>query len=662
MNKFKSFFSSIKEPQIKIFCIVSLLVFCFFIAFNYYPLTFGFWETAEIYKNFLPTKKPWIIFSIPEDPVLFGPFNTFGYAGLAVSRYISDYLGHSVSNIRLPSIIYGLISLLLFYVILNRWFNWKVAFISTFILSTNHYFFIFQHFLLSPMITLTTILFCIERFQNLLKRNTNFSIITFGFACALACLNYWTSRWCMLGILFFYVIDFEKFSSINLKSYYFFTNQKRLKNFFLVITSMVFFLILLFPGNLFLLFTTDFIYPSLRIGEFSDDANKTFYNFFHNIKYYLTFFIFNISNHASDLLVYVPRQIENVIILFFTLIGIVICILKKNVYSFFFVFFIFIITLVPPFISETSNTINFESSTSLTIHRVFFTIPFICLIAVLGFYEVFNLIFKINNISKIIFPLLIIIFFIFRSYSFFIELNESKNLTNSYNYEFTSPANSEGIKKVIDVNHNTQREYHYNQTYFFKLAQHISQKLESTKNESNKKNFIYISAEMFTPFKYSTGGGLVPFKGHPYYFPMFLTFYLQELGLNVSYLVKSNETKESFFRKAINVINRFDENKHLPNEILFSKDIYPRNEKQLMILKFSNKIVRTLDNYKFGQNILNFMKNDEINTGNQIIVNEYLINKTSRKKPDYIIIVNKEQLDAIKDHNEYKLVLSMPSL
>ena len=90
-----SFFSRIKESQIKFFFIISLLGFCFFIAFNNHPLTFGFWETAEIYKNFLPTKKPWMVFSIPEDPVLFGPWNTFGYAGLGLSRYISDFFQYN---------------------------------------------------------------------------------------------------------------------------------------------------------------------------------------------------------------------------------------------------------------------------------------------------------------------------------------------------------------------------------------------------------------------------------------------------------------------------------------------------------------------------------------------------------------------------------------
>ena len=137
---------------------------------------------------------------------------------------------------------------------------------------------------------------------------------------------------------------------------------------------------------------------------------------------------------------------------------------------------------------------------------------------------------------------------------------------------------------------------------------------------------------MYTPSNYVTGGGSVPFKGDPYYFPMFLTFYLQELGTGVSYLVKTDEIKESFFKKTIEVIDRYEKNKHLSNETLFSTKLYPRNEKQIMILKIANKIVRTLDNFKLGQSLLTFMRNDSINYDNQYFVNGYIINKTSHKK------------------------------
>ena len=103
------------------------------------------------------------------------------------------------------------------------------------------------------MLTVATILFTIERFQILLKNDSKFSIFSFGFACALTTLNYWTGRWCMLSILFFYLIDFEKFSFLKYKSYIYFTNFKRIKTILFVLLSTIFILTIFYPGNIFLL-------------------------------------------------------------------------------------------------------------------------------------------------------------------------------------------------------------------------------------------------------------------------------------------------------------------------------------------------------------------------------------------------------------------------
>ena len=189
---------NIKTVEAKYVSISLLLLIVLFLAFNHYPPTISLYGGAEIYKDFIPTHNPPLIFSISEDPSTTGPFNSFGYAALMLSRYISDYLGHSLSNIRLPSMIYGLIALFLFYVVVNRWFYWKVALVSTFLLATNQHFLMFQHFLLPQMVTLASILFCIERFQNLLTNNSKFAILSFGFACALTTLNYWTKVFCLM--------------------------------------------------------------------------------------------------------------------------------------------------------------------------------------------------------------------------------------------------------------------------------------------------------------------------------------------------------------------------------------------------------------------------------------------------------------------------------
>ena len=161
---------NINNVKIKYLLIVLLILTSLFLAFNQYPPILNIFEVLEIYRDFIPTHNPPLVFSISEDPSTYAPLSTFGYAALKISRYISDYLGHSLSNVRLPSAVYGLVALFLLYVIVNRCFEWKVALVLTFLLATNQYFLMFQHFLLPHLVTLTSILFCIERFQNPLDK------------------------------------------------------------------------------------------------------------------------------------------------------------------------------------------------------------------------------------------------------------------------------------------------------------------------------------------------------------------------------------------------------------------------------------------------------------------------------------------------------------
>ena len=99
-------FLNIKRKKNKYFLLSLLILFSIFLAFNHYPPVISLFESVIIYKDFLPTSTPLLVLSISEDPSTTGPFNTFGYAFLMMSRYIADIFGHSLSNIRLPSVIF----------------------------------------------------------------------------------------------------------------------------------------------------------------------------------------------------------------------------------------------------------------------------------------------------------------------------------------------------------------------------------------------------------------------------------------------------------------------------------------------------------------------------------------------------------------------------
>ena len=93
--------------------------------------------------DFLPIDKRMLVFSISEDPVTSGHFNnSFGYAFLIISRYISDIFGYNLSIIHYHLLFTVLYPYCFFYII-KKWLNSKVAFLTIFLLSTNEYFFNF---------------------------------------------------------------------------------------------------------------------------------------------------------------------------------------------------------------------------------------------------------------------------------------------------------------------------------------------------------------------------------------------------------------------------------------------------------------------------------------------------------------------------------------
>ena len=648
----------INEVFTKYILLSILVLLCLFLAFNHHPPILSNFEIVEIYDIFLPTKKPPLIFAVSEDPVTNSTQGTFDYAALVVSRYVSDYIGHSVSNVKLPSVIYSLIALFLFYTITNRFFDWKIALISTLLLSTNQYFLMFQHFLMVHMVTLTTILFCIERFQNLNTKKNRFAIVSFGFACALTTLQYWMGRWCMMSILFFYLLDFEKFSIFKYRSYLHFTNWQRIKTILLVFLCMIAILTIVYPANILTLFNSDFIFPSSRVGEFSNEISRSFYNVWINLLLFFKHFIFDRSNYPSHIMVNSSYPAENIIIFFLSILGIIISLIRKISYSILFVLFIFFITFFPQLLSETFVSAETgDISSTINSGRVLFFIPFACIMAVLGIRYIYTYFASNSYLAKPVFIFLIGLFFCFRLYGYFAEINRFNNeIVNSYKIDFTQPAPVDNIDTPSHARFNIPtRGLHYNQVYYYQIAQFILNHLEKTTSTSNSTKLLYVPAEIYTPSKYK----MLP-EGYPYYFPMFLTFYLQEQGINVSYLVKKKDIKERFLKKVIEVLDRYKQGKNLSPDNTLPAVYYPRTKIQEKSVKMFINIINWIESFKKGKKWLDSIREQTNHSPNMFSIGDYFVNVTSNKSPDHLIITNLEELDLIKEQYDYELALSMP--
>ena len=150
--------------------------------------------------------------------------------------------------------------------------------------------------------------------------------------------------------------------------------------------------------------------------------------------------------------------------------------------------------------------------------------------------------------------------------------NRFQTYINSYNFDFTKKAIEKELSdKDLEYGRFTREDLlglHVNQIYFYNLAKHVAKKTEKYRKDTNKIKLIYIPENYYTP-NYPQHGGGVPEKNSPYYFQMFLTFYLQERGINVSYLVNQQDVKGGLIYRIINVVDHYDVRKNNP-------DLYPR--------------------------------------------------------------------------------------
>ena len=302
------------------------------------------------------------------------------------------------------------------------------------------------------------------------------------------------------------------------------------------------------------------------------------------------------------------------------------------------------------------------SSSNINSGRVIFAIPFICIVAALGIRYIYAYGIARNYSLRSVFILLISVFFCFRIYGYFSEIERFKTYINSYKIDFSQPAISQDDVSQI-TRHKPRHRYMYDQIYYYRLTQYVSNHLETLTLNSNSINLLYIPAKIYTPFMFVVAAMPGPGTGknvYPYFFPMYLTFYLQEKGVNVSYLVKKEDIRETFLKKALKVIERYKLGKNIDPGDTESAGHYPRNKKQEEIVKMFVVIIDWIESYKMGKKWLNSIREQTSYNSNMSPIGDYFINITSNKVPDYLIITTKEELDHVQKQTDYALVLSLP--
>ena len=634
---------------------IFLILLIIYVTSINYPQLISYWESGIMYRSFLPTVKslPFLAIHISGDTADF--HGIIGYTLLRTpSRWLADLLGHSISNIRIVSVFYGLISIILLFIITKRYFGKGTAIISSSLLITNLHFVTFQNLLLPQTLTMASILFCVERFLNFNSKQSKFSAISLGLALALASIHYVIGRICVVSIMILCLIDykccFHKFKNI--------VTKKSLSNFTIVLLSTIIFLTLFYPLNIFRFFTTEFIFTVQKPAADLDSSFFSLAVLFHNIKFFFYYFIFGSqeNNYSSNILIDIPFSLVSIITFIFFIYGFVLSIFDiKNINKFIFIYLGGIIFLA---ILQTGVILDapFEISSNMAPNRTYFLVPFIIVLSSLGLMSIYKHIKQYGELVKKFCILLFVGLIISRLYFFIDEANRFQTYINGYNFDFTKKAMDKKVSKEdMEYNRRTledQLALHVNQIYFYNLAKHVAKKTEKYRKDTNKIKLIYIPENYYTPNYLQHGGGH-PEKNSPYYFRMFLTFYLQERGINVSYLVNQQDVKGGLIYRIINVVDHYEVRKDNPG-------LYPKNKSQQNTVIKAKKVISWIESYKWGENLIQSIRQQKNINSKSKIIGDYFINTTSHKDPEYLILSNTRELGAAKQLKDAKIVLVMP--
>ena len=639
--------------------IIILFVLFVFITAQGHPKILGKWEGSVIYNIFNPSKLPNLFPIIQKGADSVGNHG-FAYNLLALTRIIADHSEHSITAIKILPIVYGFITLCLLYIIVRRWFGWLTAVMCVLILMTNQYFLIMSKELVSSS-TLSTmlILFVIERYQKLETKSNRWTILSFAFICALAATNYIVVRLVMLSIIFIYMIDIETINKNGLSINHI-TNKERIKTTGYVLISIVIFLFLFFPLNIIYLFDSNFIFP--MTGEYATNAQNIFSSIYYNSLYIWNYFILGNGSikYSTDLFVDIPYPFEGLFVFVIALIGIVYGIIKIKDKKYIFMLSMVGLLIGLCLISDLKpdyETLNLEVATSLNHYRVFSLIIFIAIFAAIGINKLLQYSRQYDNRATYLIYSFIVIISIIRINAYVNEIQRFNNHIENFPFDFSAPAISK--HNPIDKNgfsndallFDDRRHFHDNQIYFYKLAQYITKQINAS---GEKRGLIFIDPEMYTPDYYRIGGGDIPWKGHPYYFQMYLSFYLQDGGLNTSYLLKKEDVSLSILKQIINIVDRYNRGETPPN-------LYPRNEKEERNVILANKIFNFVKSFSYGKKLMDSYMQKDHYYSNIPKYDNYFLNVTNRLAPDYIIVTNQKEMDALQDYPDNKTLLELGS-
>lgn len=521
------------------------------VAFIPGPEILGTWESAIYFHNFGSLEPPVDLrvsmrgtFS---DPELFFP--------LGITRMISDFFNifPTILKVRFISIIYGIVALFLFFLILKRWFGILPSIITISLLSVNPLFHTEQHAMTQLMISFMAFTFLFERLQYIeLSKSSYIQWLGLSFAIILILLHYGPGRVFTVIFLFFWFI--KNYLVIkNFPKSKFIINSILLKLSFFISVGL-FFLVLIDWRNIFSIIQ----FNTLIIPDDSEtlfEKKEFFSNFLSTVKINLIILFETLTGftknwhtiYSSNIIASLRYPVLNPILFFFFIGGLFISIKKiKTKISYLSLpylssILLFLTCSIPLLIS---NLINHQEVTFATLSsaRMFYLILpiyiFICIF-------IKFILDKFLNWNKKLNIFIMSYFILFFLTSIQIILNENNrfnsyiNLEKSTNkYSKTNPIwfdNTNYLKKQL-YQKTDSTKYYNSHVDFYRFAKKVNKIVQ--KNDLS----YYILKTKTEQFDYVEDFFISKLN----YMSVFLSFYLNNLGLENAWIQIIDSNKPTF--------------------------------------------------------------------------------------------------------------------
>ena len=127
---------------------------------------FGRWEGSWAFQMMLGPAAQ-LPFEIRPGGFIAAP--TRYYALINLGYYTAEWLGWSLTTVRLPVLVAGAVSVVVFFIVAGRAFGFWPGLVSALALALNETFLVFWHQFIVSMITMLCLLLVVERYQ-LLER------------------------------------------------------------------------------------------------------------------------------------------------------------------------------------------------------------------------------------------------------------------------------------------------------------------------------------------------------------------------------------------------------------------------------------------------------------------------------------------------------------